>query len=324
MPRRARPDPTARVRAALGEFAPALRVAQAAPVDRVDPVDPVDPVDDSPGDPDFEGGPASPGDPGEGGPRHARTAPRWAGPPAGIRGADRWIGFPAALGFLAVVVVAATVFGVRVLAAERAAAPVPTPPVSTGTSGSGPSAGPSSSPTSSGSGSLGSGGVAPGPEPGGAGAVVVVHVVGQVHRAGVVRLPSGSRVIEAIAAAGGATRSADLSAVNLARVLVDGEQVRVPEPGEVTGPIDAGGGTAGGSGGGGGGGGGAPGGGGPVSLNRADAASLDTLPGVGPVLAARILAWRTEHGRFTSVDELGEVAGIGEKLLAQLRPLVTL
>ena len=62
----------------------------------------------------------------------------------------------------------------------------------------------------------------------------------------------------------------------------------------------------------------------PVSLNTADLAALDTLPGVGPVLAQRILDWRTAHGRFTSIDELGEVSGIGEKLLAQLRPLVTL
>ena len=62
----------------------------------------------------------------------------------------------------------------------------------------------------------------------------------------------------------------------------------------------------------------------PVSLNTADLAALDTLPGVGPVLAQRILDWRTAHGRFTSIDELGEVSGIGEKLLAQLSPLVTL
>ena len=61
-----------------------------------------------------------------------------------------------------------------------------------------------------------------------------------------------------------------------------------------------------------------------VSLNTADLAALDTLPGVGPVLAQRILDWRTAHGRFTSIDELGEVSGIGEKLLAQLSPLVTL
>ncbi|KRE61733.1 competence protein ComEA [Nostocoides sp. Soil756] len=148
--------------------------------------------------------------------------------------------------------------------------------------------------------------------------VVVVHVVGQVVRGGVYRLPAGSRVADAVEAAGGATRTADLGMLNLARVLADGEQVRVPEPGEVVppGPVAAGPG--------GGAGGGASGGpGSVVSLNTADAAALDSLPGIGPVIAQRIIDWRTEHGRFTSVDELAEVSGIGEKLLAQVRPLVT-
>ena len=154
--------------------------------------------------------------------------------------------------------------------------------------------------------------------------MVVVHVVGQVKRPGVQELPVGSRVAQAVEAAGGATKGADLSRVNLARVLVDGEQVRVPAPGdpvdpsELTGPGAPAGGAGGGSGG------GAGGSGGLVPLNSADLAALDTLPGVGPVLAQRILDWRTQHGRFTSVDELGEVSGIGEKLLAQLTPLVTL
>ncbi|MDT0214693.1 ComEA family DNA-binding protein [Rothia sp. ARF10] len=161
----------------------------------------------------------------------------------------------------------------------------------------------------------------------GASAVLVVHVVGQVRRPGVYRMPTGARVGEAVAAAGGATPTADLAAVNLARVLVDGEQVHVPRPGEsVPAAGAAGGGNGSSSGGAGSGdGSGAPGGpGGKVSLNSADLAALDTLPGVGPVLAQRILDWRTEHGRFTSVEELGEVSGIGEKLLAQLTPKVTL
>ena len=151
--------------------------------------------------------------------------------------------------------------------------------------------------------------------------MVVVHVVGEVRRPGVLRLPVGSRVSDAVGAAGGATKGADLARVNLARVLVDGEQVRVAAPGEPLEPAGVGGtaGTPGTSGTAGSG----P-GGGPVSLNTADLAALDTLPGVGPVLAQRILDWRTAHGRFTSVDELGEVSGIGEKLLAQLSPLVTL
>lgn len=150
---------------------------------------------------------------------------------------------------------------------------------------------------------------------------VVVHVVGQVLRPGLVRLRSGARVADAIAAAGGARPGADLTAVNLARPVLDGEQVHVPRPGETppapagtAGPgpsgSSAGGGSAGAA--------GAP----PLDLNTADAAALDTLPGVGPVLAQRILDWRAEHGRFSSVDELGEVSGIGDKLLAQLRDRV--
>jgi competence protein ComEA len=150
---------------------------------------------------------------------------------------------------------------------------------------------------------------------------VTVHVVGQVVRPGVVRLPAGSRVTDAVARAGGPRPDADLSVINLARVVVDGEQVRVPKPGEAPSPVQgsapwAGGGPA------------PPAAGGgattsaPVNLNTAGLADLDQLPGVGPVLAQRILDWRSEHQRFASVDELGEVSGIGDKLLAQLRPKV--
>ena len=154
--------------------------------------------------------------------------------------------------------------------------------------------------------------------------LVVVHVVGQVAGPGVYRLRAGARVGDAVTAAGGATRAADLAAVNLARVLVDGEQIHVPRPGEVVaGPVAGGSGPSGGSGGGTGSS-GSTGDGAKVSLNSADLAALDTLPGVGPVLAQRILDWRAEHGRFTTIDELGEVSGIGEKVLAQLTPRVTL
>ena len=157
---------------------------------------------------------------------------------------------------------------------------------------------------------------------GAASGVVVVHVVGEVRRPGVQRMPVGSRVQDAVEAAGGPTRDADLARVNLARVVVDGEQVRVPAPGDPDPPVGTvtGGAATGGP----GAGGGIAGPPGLVSVNTADLAGLDTLPGVGPVLAQRILDWRTQHGRFTSVEELGEVSGIGEKVLAQLRPLVTL
>jgi len=94
--------------------------------------------------------------------------------------------------------------------------------------------------------------------------------------------------------------------------------VYVPLPGELP-PSPA---SGGGSGGGAGGGGDSSGGSGVIDLNTADASALEALPGIGPVLAERIIAWRTEHGRFTSVDELGEVSGIGDKLLSQVRDRV--
>jgi competence protein ComEA len=153
------------------------------------------------------------------------------------------------------------------------------------------------------------------------GGAVVVHVVGEVASPGVVELPGGSRVDDAIRAAGGATARADLAALNLARVLIDGEQVVVPAPGadlgsqagaqpagRAAGAADAVGADGSEQ--------------GTVDLNGADAAALDALPGIGPVLAGRIVDWRQAHGRFTAVDEIGEVDGIGPTLLTKLRPLV--
>jgi competence protein ComEA len=141
---------------------------------------------------------------------------------------------------------------------------------------------------------------------------VVVDVTGAVRRPGLVQLPGGSRVDDALSAAGGATHKADLASVNLARRLVDGEQIVVLRKGQTTTPVGAPGPPAAGS----------PTPGQPVDLNTATLAQLDGLPGVGPVLAQRILDWRTEHGRFSSVDELTEVSGIGERTLADIRPLV--
>ena len=146
---------------------------------------------------------------------------------------------------------------------------------------------------------------------GGAAAQVVVHIVGQVAHPGLVTLPAGARVADAIRAAGGALETADLGGVNLARILVDAEQVVVPKPGEWVPSSSGGAPTGGGSG-----------SGGLVNLNAATLSDLDGLPGIGPVLAQRILDWRTEHQRFSSIDELGEVPGIGPKLLAQLRSKV--
>ena len=151
------------------------------------------------------------------------------------------------------------------------------------------------------------------PEPGSTsagGADLVVGVAGKVRRPGIAVLPPGSRVVDALEAAGGARRGVDLTALNLARLVVDGEQILVgvaPAPG-----VAGGLGTA------------PPEGTSLVNLNSADQVTLETLPGVGPVTAEAILAWRTDNGGFTSVDELLEVDGIGEATLEDLAPLVTL
>ncbi len=137
---------------------------------------------------------------------------------------------------------------------------------------------------------------------------VVVHVAGAVHAPGVQRLPAGSRVIDAVDAAGGLVPDADAGRVNLAAELADGTQVYVPTIGEVP-PVPAASGageTADG----------------PIDLNIADATVLETLPGVGPATSAAILDHRERNGPFVSVDGLLEVRGIGEAKLAQIRDLV--
>ncbi|MEV0952899.1 helix-hairpin-helix domain-containing protein [Promicromonospora sp. NPDC050249] len=147
---------------------------------------------------------------------------------------------------------------------------------------------------------------------------LLVHVVGEVADPGLVTVPDGARVADALEAAGGTTRKADLTAVNLARTVVDGEQLYVPQPGEqVPGAPEPG---AGGP---------APGTGGPgasggstdatVDINTADAAALETLPGIGPSIAQAIVEWRAANGQFASVDELEDVPGIGPATLAEIR-----
>lgn len=151
---------------------------------------------------------------------------------------------------------------------------------------------------------------------------VVVHVSGAVASEGVIELVAGSRVIDAVEAAGGPRRRARTDQLNLARVLRDGEQIHVPTTGAVRGPAPdiAGGGTAPGSDIGGT---AAPGASGVLSLNTASVAELETLPHLGPVLAGRIVAHRDSIGGFTSVEQLLEVDGIGDKTFAALRDLVT-
>jgi competence protein ComEA len=139
------------------------------------------------------------------------------------------------------------------------------------------------------------------------GSKLFVHVSGAVRVPGLYRLDDGARVVDAIAAAGGFTDGAAQDAVNLARPLTDGEQLIVPVAGAEPSSTGAAG---------------AP-GDGRVNLNTADADALDALPRIGPALAARIVAWREQNGRFTSVDDLLAVPGIGDKMLESLRDLVT-
>lgn len=151
---------------------------------------------------------------------------------------------------------------------------------------------------------VGPGSVTPDPSP------VVIDIAGRVRRPGVATLPNGSRVVDALKHAGGARRGVDLTTLNLARILVDGEQILVGSP-AASGPAAAGAQAA-------------PPASAMVNLNTASQEVLESLPGVGPVTAAKILAWRSEHGGFTAVEELLDVAGIGPKTLAELAPHVTL
>jgi competence protein ComEA len=142
---------------------------------------------------------------------------------------------------------------------------------------------------------------------GAGGSVIYVHILGQVLHPGLYALRDGDRAVDIVAAAGGFTDAADPAGLNLARLLSDGEQIVVPAVGEAP-PAAAGGGV---------------GADGTVNLNTADAAALDTLPRIGPALAQRILDWREKNGRFTSVEDLLDVPGIGQATLDGLRDLVT-
>ncbi|HUR13879.1 MAG TPA: helix-hairpin-helix domain-containing protein [Mycobacteriales bacterium] len=137
-------------------------------------------------------------------------------------------------------------------------------------------------------------------------AQIVVDVEGKVRRPGLVRLPEGARVDDAIRAAGGVLPGATTASLNRAQKLSDGQQVLVG--------LDAAPGSGGGTGG--------ATAGGLLDLNTAAVQDLDGLPGIGPVLAQRIVDWRTEHGRFASVDQLREVSGIGESKYASLKSKV--
>lgn len=149
----------------------------------------------------------------------------------------------------------------------------------------------------------------PSPSP----SVLFVHVAGLVRRPGVYRFRQGQRVVDAVDAAGGPTKKGDPNLLNLAALLTDGEQVLVPPHGATVVPPPGEGGTTG-----------APGSTGAlVNVNTASESELEALPGIGPVLGAAIIAYRTEHGPFPTVDALDDVSGIGPATLEDLRPLVT-
>lgn len=137
------------------------------------------------------------------------------------------------------------------------------------------------------------------------GSAIFVYILGAVQRPGLYELSEGDRAVDAVAAAGGFVETADRAQLNLARFVVDGEQIVVPVVGEV--PVAAPGTTSSGL----------------VNINTADGATLETLPRVGPAMAARIIEWRETNGRFTSVDDLLGVTGIGDKTFEGLKDLVT-
>ena len=282
--------------------------------------------------------------------------------PSSLRTAQLRVRPAAVWGLVLLVIAVAAVLGVRVAWAERSAQPTPVPvspaaadPGSSelgpeegsGAEGAAPGddAGPTQSdrPGEQGDSTSEQADLGPhsGQEPGHADTAtapgpLVVHVIGAVRRPGVVPLPRDARVTDAVDRAGGLSDDADLSRINLARAVTDGERIWVPvrgqeppedvagnplaPPGAAPGAAENGAsGVAPGQGGAGAGGSATP----LVDLNSADQPLLETLPGVGPVTAQRILQWRTDHGRFSAPEELLEVSGIGPRTLERLQAHIT-
>lgn len=223
--------------------------------------------------------------------------------PASWRGARLDPGRPGATALALVAAVAAVVAAVGVWFERPRAEPVPDlPAVTVSAAETAASAAPAPAAATT--------AAAPAAPP----APLVVSVSGKVHRPGLVEVPEGARVADVLDAAGGALPGTDLSTLNLARRVADGEQVAVgvpPAPDAVANPAPGSASPVAGR---------AP--PGKVDLNAATVEQLDALPGVGPVTAQRILEWRTRHGRFARVEQLREIEGIGERRFAQLRELV--
>ncbi|CAN5570604.1 hypothetical protein BH23ACT6_BH23ACT6_07880 [soil metagenome] len=247
-----------------------------------------------------------------------RSAPRLLTLPAGLRDARLRVKASAVWGAALLVVLVLVVLGVRVAWAERVAQPELVRPADGAATSANPLADDSppsgaedpAAPTQNAS--------ATGTTP--PAAETLVHVIGAVREPGVVSVPAGARVSDAVQAAGGVSDEAELSRLNLARVVLDGERIWVPvtgadPPSEVSnpgstpasaGPSDPGAASSPGL----------------VDINTADTTGLEALPGVGPVTAAAILAWRDEHGAFSTVEELLEVSGIGPRTLENVRDMV--
>lgn len=132
---------------------------------------------------------------------------------------------------------------------------------------------------------------------------IFVHVVGEVVKSGVYELTTGARVIDAIEAAGGVTKKANVTNLNLARILFDGEQVLVTDGSLVTDVATPGG---------------------KISINQASAAQLDLLPGIGPIIAGRIVSHREQNGPFTRLEAIMDVSGIGDALFSKIKDAITL
>jgi len=216
--------------------------------------------------------------------RVGRLVQRWV--PASLRDARWEPGRPGALVLSFVAALAAVIAAIGVCRERPVPEPAPVLPLVTASAAKASSAPP------------------PGPT-----AEVVVSVVGRVPHPGLIHLPDGTRVADALAAAGGVLPGTDLMGLNVARRLSDGEQLLVgvaPPPGQpATNPASGAAGTSQ-----------------VVNLNTATLEQLDALPGVGTVTAQRIVDWRVAHGRFTSVDQLRQISGIGQARFAQLKRLV--